>query len=360
MSISNISKSEGGQQQRFSLQRDSDASALRQLIMGFRNTQLIAVAAKLRLADHLKGTSKTAEQLAEIVHTNSRVLYRLLRALTSLGIFEEQRNGEFSLTPLAGLLLEDSPGSLRRLAILYGEEWLWRAYAGLLYSVESGRPAFDHVHGKSLYEYLQQHPEASTTFNEAMTGYSDTESEAIISGYDFSMARTVIDVGGGQGALLSALVRRNPHLSGIVYDLSAVIEKIADDTIRSAKGLKISYVPGNFFIDVPGNGDIYILKSVLHNWDDASCIQILRNCRKAIDGDSRLLVLERLIPTKNQGTESILFDINMLVMTGGQERTEEEYGNIFREAGFFLTRIIPTSSSISIIEGLPISQVTKS
>ncbi len=355
MSTSEIFNAKETQSNENTSQQNLTASSLKELIMGFRTTQLISVAAKLNLADYLRESPRTTEQLSEILHTNAQELYRLLRALSSLGIFQEKNDGIFSTTPLAELLCDNTPGSLRSLAVLYGEDWLWQAYAQLLYSVKNGKQAFDYVHGQTFYDYLQQHPEAAANFHNAMTGYSGSEAAAVINAYDFYNASVVIDIGGSQGTLISSLLRENPHLSGIVFDLPLVIEKAKPDLTSSAKDSKISYVGGNFFIDVPAGGDIYLLKSVLHNWDDASCIEILSNCRKAMKGSAKLLVIERVIPLGNERSEAKLFDINMLVVTGGQERTEEEYGNLLSAAGFTLARIISTQSSVSIIEGLPLS-----
>jgi hypothetical protein len=276
--------------------------------------------------------------------------------LTSLGIFEEMKDGTFSTTPSAELLCDNAAGSLRSMAILYGEEWLWDAYAELSYSVESGNPAFDFVHGQSLYVYLEQHPGEGATFQKAMSDYSNSESSAIIQAYNFSAARMIIDIGGGHGTLLSEVLKANPNLSGIVFDLPSVIQKNLSDLSLASKDLKISYMPGDFFRSIPPGGDTYILKSVLHNWDNKACIEILKNCNKVMTVQGRILVIERVIPSGNEKSEAKLFDINMLVVTGGRERTQEEYKKLFYAAGFTLTRIIPTQSPVSIIEGFPISK----
>jgi hypothetical protein len=326
---------------------------LRDLIMGFRNTQLIAVAARLKLADHLKQGPKTAERLSILTQTESGSLYRLLRTLASVGIFKENEDSTFSITSTAELLCEEKSGSLRPLAILYGEEWLSRAYSNLGYSVETGKPAFDYIHGKSLYEYLEQDRLAADKFNCAMSAYSAAEAEAIELAYDFSGAKIVVDVGGGHGALLTSLLKANHYLTGIVFDLPKVIDSVNANSILSTKELNISYVGGNFFKEVPEGGDIYIMKSVLHNWDDDQCRSILTNCRKAMRDNSTLLVVERVIPSRNEQSEATLFDINMLVVTGGRERSKQEYDKLFDAAGFSLNRVIPTRSSVSIIEGMP-------
>jgi hypothetical protein len=328
--------------------------ALRELIMGFRATQLISVAAKLGLADQLREGPQTPERLAELVHAEPRALYRLLRALASLGVFAERSDGAFVLTPMAQALRTDAPGSLRSLAILYGEEWLWQAYGGMLHSVQTGEPAFTRAHGQPFYAYLEQHPTAAAHFQDAMSGYSGLEGAAILEAYDFSDATSVVDVGGGEGALMSVLLQGYPQLSGVVFDLAPVVAGARRLLTAAGVAARARTVAGDFLAAVPRGGDIYVLKSVLHNWDDAAAERILRTCRRAMAGTARLLVVERVIPPGNAPAEAKLFDINMLVVVGGQERTEPEYRALFRRAGFDLTRIIPTRSPMSVLEGLPV------
>jgi hypothetical protein len=331
----------------------SAAAALRQLIMGFRVTQLIYVAAKLGLADRLEHGPQTPQQLAHAVGAGPRALYRLLRALASLGVFVETADGAFALTPLAHLLQSNVAGSLRSLALLYGEEWLWQAYGGMLYSVQTGQPAFEQAHGQPLYDYLHDHPSAAALFNQAMSAYSAQEAAAILAAYDFSGASRVVDVGGGHGALLSALLHEHPHLSGILLDLAPVVAGAQRQLADAGLAGRATCVAGDFFEALPSGGDVYLLKSVLHNWDDAAAPRILRTCRQAMARHARLLVVERVIPPGNTSAEAKLFDINMMVVVGGQERTEREYDTLFQAAGFNLTRVIQTGSPLSLIEGAP-------
>jgi hypothetical protein len=329
------------------------AETLWQLIMGFRATQLIHVAAKLGLADHLRQGPRTPAQLAEAVGAEPQALHRLLRALASLGVFAETADGTFVPTPTARLLQTDAPGSLRALAILYGEEWLWDPYGRTLHAVRTGRPAFDHVHGQPLYDYLDRNPGAAAQFQDAMSGYSAQEAAAIVAAYDFSDATTVVDVGGGHGVLVAALLQAHGHLSGVVFDQAPVVagaERALADAGVADRG---ACVAGDFFAAVPDGGDLYLLKSVLHNWDDAAAADILGRCRQAMAPHARLLVIERLVAPGNEPSEAKLFDINMLVVAGGRERTEAEYRALFRAAGLDLARVIPTHSPHSLIEGVP-------
>jgi ubiquinone/menaquinone biosynthesis C-methylase UbiE len=335
--------------------RAADVDTLRQFIMGFRLTQLIYVAAKLGLADQLQAQPQSAYRLAETVGADPHALYRLLRALASVGIFAEQSDGTFTLTPYARLLQTDAPGSLHSVALLYGEEWLWQAYGHMLSSVQTGRPAFQQVHGESLFEYLHHHPLAATVFHNAMTGFSAHETAAILSAYDFSSAQRVVDVGGGQGTLLAAILQAHPHLSGILFDLAPVLNQ--GQSLIHDQGLseRCSCVAGDFFAAVPAGGDIYLLKSVLHNWDDVASVTILRNCRRVMGEHGRLVLAERVIPSGNTPAEAKLFDINMLVVLGGQERTQEEYRALFEAAELRLTRVLPTGTALSLVEGVPIT-----
>jgi hypothetical protein len=331
----------------------ADVDTLRQLIMGFRLTQLIHVAAKLGLADQLQVRPQPADRLAETVGADPQALYRLLRALASVGIFAEQADGTFTITPRAQLLQTDAPGSLRSVALLYGEEWLWQAYGRMLSSVQTGRPAFQDVHGESLFDYLHHHPLAATVFHNAMTGFSTHETAAILSAYDFSSARCVVDIGGGQGMLLAAILKAYPHLSGILFDLPTVITQGQRQIDDQGLSERCSCVAGDFFAGVPAGGDIYLLKSVIHNWDDEASVSILRNCADAMGERGRLVLAERVIPSGNTPAEAKLFDINMLVVMGGQERTQEQYRALFEAVGLRLTRTLPTNTSLSLVEGVP-------
>jgi hypothetical protein len=330
----------------------SAATTLRQMIMGFRTTQLIAVAAKLGLADHLRYGPQTPEQLARATGAEPQALYRVLRALASLGVFAEAADGAFALTTLVEPLQSDVAGSLHSLAILYGQEWIWQPWNNLLYSVQSGRTAFDAVHGRPLFEYLSDHPPAAAQFDAAMSGYSQLETAAILAAYNFAGATSVVDIGGGQGVLLAAILQTHSHVSGVLFDRAPVIA--GNGPLEHASlGGRSKAVAGDFFAEVPGGGDIYLLKSVIHDWDDADAIRILRNCRQAISGNARLLMIERVIPEGDGPSEAKLFDINMLVVAGGRERTEHEYRALLAASGFRLSRIIPTQSPLSLIEGLP-------
>jgi hypothetical protein len=323
------------------------AQKLQGLIMGFRTTQIIATAARLNLAEHLKDGPKTYLQLASITRTDARTLYRLMIALTNLDIVEKNADGTFSISVLGKLLEDHAQGSLRYVAMLYGEPWLWEAYAHLPYSLMSGRPAFEYIHGQTLYDFLGRNAPAAEIFNKAMSAFSIHEAQAIKKVFPFSGTKTMIDVGGGKGTFMTSLLEDDLHLRAVVFDQPSVSDRVGknSDSLN-----RIAYVSGDFFKEVPGGGDIYLLKSVLHNWDDQACMAILKNCHTAMHENARLLIIERIIPEGNERSEGKFFDINMLVMTNGRERTEKEYKKLLDDSGFTLLRVISTESAVSIIE----------
>ena len=332
-----------------------DWGQLRQLVMGFRDTQLIYVAAKLGLADEIARKPQTASELATTAGAEPRALYRLLRALASRGVFAESSGGRFEMTPMAEFLRRDGPRSLRSTAMLYGDELLWRAYGRLSYSIETGTSSFEQVYCEPFYDYLHKHPVAAQPFHDAMTGFSEQEEAAILAAYDFSTLRSVVDVGGGQGGLALALLRKHADLRAVIFDGTPPREDTRQSFAQSGADARATFVTGDFFTSVPDGGDLYLLKSILHNWDDAAAITVLRKCREAMPALSRLLVAERVIPLGNSASEAKLFDINMLVSLGGQERTEEEYVSLFHQSGLKLTRTIPTTSHLSLIETVPMA-----
>jgi SAM-dependent methyltransferase len=217
--------------------------------------------------------------------------------------------------------------------VLYGEEWVWQAYGRMLYSVRTGRPAFQHVHGQGFYEYLETHPDAAQAFQAGMSGYSAREAPAILAAYDFRRARRIVDVGGGEGRLAAALLRALEGASATILDLESARHGVQRTIAQAGVAERATFFAGDFFAGVPEGGDIYLLKNVLHNWPDADAVRILRNCRTAMSETARLLVIERVVPPGNTPSEAKLFDVNMLVVIGGRERTEREHRALFAAAG---------------------------
>lgn len=326
--------------------------AVLQMASGYWVSQSIYVAAKLGIADLLKDSPKSCDELATATGTNAPSLYRVLRALASLGVFAETQLNHFTLTPLAACLQSDVPGSVRAFVIMLGEEH-YRAWGDFLHGVQTGGSPFEHVYGMNLFEYLAQNPESAKIFDESMTNASVIESATIAASYDFSSIQTLVDVAGGEGLLIASILKSNPTLKGVLFDQPYVIERAK--RLLEAEGVleRCQLAAGNFFESVPEGGDAYILKHIIHDWDDERAIAILKQCHKVMPDNGKLLVAEQVIPPGNQPFMGKLIDVNMLVMTsGGRERTEAEYRALFEKAGFKLTRIVPTQDDVSVIEGI--------
>ena len=335
----------------------SPSMTMLQMATGCWVSQAIHITAKLGIADLLQDGAKSSDELAVATQTHAGALYRLLRALASLGVFVEIEQGRFQLTPLAECLCTNAPASLRAFAIMLGEEEHWRAWGQVLYSVRTGKPAFDHVFGTPQFRYFAEHPEACRLFNEGMTSRSSLENDAIASAYAFSNVPTLIDVGGGQGTLLATILQTTTNTRGVLFDLPHVIESARTTLHQSGQTTRCDFKEGDFFDAVPPGGDAYMLKKIIHDWDDERALSILQNCRKATPAAGRLLLIEPIIPAGNDPSFNKLLDLLMLVWTGGgRERTEAEHRVLLASAGFTLARIIPTGSLVSIIEAVPTGQ----
>jgi SAM-dependent methyltransferase len=306
-------------------------------------SQSIYVLAKLDIPDRLANGARAVEDLADEAGADPDALRRFLRAAAMAGVVTELENGRFDLTPQGQFLRSDVPGSQRWSAIMFGEE-TFRSWSDVLHTARTGRPAFDAVYGRPYFDYIGDHPEAKQVFNAAMR----TSGEAPLArAYDFSDARRVVDVGGGQGALLAGVLRECPELRGVVVDLPDVVS-------GAVAGERCELVAGSFFDaeSIPRGADVYILSRVLHDWDDEQALAILRNVRAAMAPGARLLVLERLIPPGDEFHFGKLFDLVMLVVLGGRDRTEGEYGALLRQAGLepASTRALPTG--LGVIEAV--------
>ncbi len=330
--------------------RVSPRESLRQSIDAYQLSQCVYVAAKLGLADLLKEGPRSSEELAQASGAHPQTLFRLLRALTSAGVFARLPDGRFALDEVSEYLCQDAPGSLRAWAILAGEQ-PYPAWSQLLYSVQTGEPAFDHLHGISNWQYRAEHPMAAQVFNKAMSEVVRASTAAIVTAYDFSQFARIVDVGGGQGDLLVSLLKANPSLHGVLFDLEPVIAS-AKESLREARiSVRCEAIAGSFIEGVPRSGDAYILKDVIMDWDDSEATRILRNCREAMQENGTLLIVERIIASDQPTLEASMVDLRMLVMVGGRARTREEFQALFSGAGFELTKVIPTSSPYQFVEG---------
>ena len=330
------------------------AAQVLRMITGKATTQMLAVAARLGIADLLSEGTRSVEALAAATDTHAPSLYRVLRALAGMGVFAETEPRHFTLTPLAEPLRADAPDSVRGFAVLFGSDWHNRAWSDLLHSVRTGETAFDHAFGEGMFEHLQAHPERFATFNEAMTALSRQDAAAIRQAYDFSGFDVIVDVGGGHGFLLADILREHPGTEGILLDVPEVAAGARATMNEAGVQDRCRVVEGDFFEHVPGGGDAYVLKLILHDWDDERATRILMNCREAMPSDATLLVANSVIPPGNEPYIGKMVDIVMLVMTpGGKERTEDEFRQLFAGAGFELTRTIPTPSYLYLLEGRP-------
>lgn len=317
-----------------------------QMITGRFISQCLYVAASTGVADYLKDGPRSIRELAVDTSTNERNLYRIVRTLASVGVFQESEKGIFELTPMGSLLQSDVRGSLRNAAIMYGSPYHVQAWGELLDSVQTGKTAFAKAHHATVFEYFQDHPNDFLTFSKTMTGLSDMVNIPVCESYHFSEVRTVIDIGGGHGSLLQMILQKNSHLHGVLFDMPPVLTGATPID-------RCEFIEGNFFESIPAGFDAYLMKFVLHDWTDEQAIHILRNCRQAIPDHGKLLVIEYLIPEGNQPSPAKLIDIEMMVMTGGMERTEAEFGKLFETAGFELNRVIVTPSPLVILEAVP-------
>jgi O-methyltransferase domain/Dimerisation domain len=329
----------------------SPSATLTQMLAGYQVTQLIYVAAKLGLADILANGPRSSAELASMVGADSRILQRLLRTLASIGVFENMEGGRFGLTSVGGYLRSGAPGSLRAVAIFSGENWLQRAWSGLLHATQTGEVAFDLALGMSFDQYVAQHPSMSHGLDQRASGNTGQVADAVAASYDFSDAHQIVDVGGGHGTLTAAILRANPQLTGMVCDRSPVEQGAREYLAGANCGNRCRFVAGDFFERVPSGGDIYILKSVIHDWDDRRSLAILRNVRQAMAGPARLLLVERLMPGDREPSfELASYDVMMMVLTNGCERTTAEYRALLATAGFAFKRVVSTPTAFSIIE----------
>jgi hypothetical protein len=331
--------------------------ALYRMITGFYISRAIHVVARLDIAEFLRDGPLDAEELARRSKVHARSLRRVLRLLVTAGVFAEEDDGRFALTPIGEHLRADVPGSMRAAALLFGGI-THRAWGDLLYSVETGEPAFRHVFGQEPFAYLAEHEEEAANFDAAMAAFTSQIARVVAKAYEFSALRHVIDVGGGNGALLAGILGAHPRLGGTVFDLPQVVERAASHL--RALGLlgRAQVVGGDFFREVPGGGDAYLLKHVIHDWDDERAVAILRSCRKAMAPTARVLIIEGLYPERMDQSDAskgaASNDVNMLVCTGGRQRTEQEFRDLYGKAGFVQARRISTDLPfVTIIEGVP-------
>jgi hypothetical protein len=316
-------------------------------------SQAISVAADLGVADALANGPRSVDDIAKTVGADAPSLYRLLRALADVEVVQELDGRRFASTPLGDLLRGDAPGSLRDWAIMIGRPFHVEAWTGLIGSIRTGESAFERLHGKTDWDYFRDNPADGQVLNAAMTAVSSRFIEAIAGEYDFKSAGKVVDVGGGQGGMITAILAANPHVRGVLFDLPHVV---ADQVVGAAGvGDRCEYVGGDFFESVPPGGDVYVLTNIVHDWDDDRAVRILRNCREAMNADGRVLVAEAVLPDTIRPSRAKWLDLEMLVLNvqGARQRTESEYRELFARAGLRMSGIVEHSDTVGLVEGVP-------
>lgn len=326
---------------------------LQQLIQGFQITQCIYVAARLGIADLLKDGPRSSEDLAQATGTHAPSLYRVLRLLTAVDLLTEGEAYSFALTPLGAYLQTSVPGSMRNTVLCYSEKPVWHIWGALLHSVETGEPAFEHVFGLKTWDYYAQHPEAAVLFNNMMTEWTASAAPTVAAAYDFSTTHTLVDVGGGHGQMLASILQAHPTLHGVLFDLPNVVRGAPPLLEGAGVADRCEVIGGDAFTAVPAGYETYLLSRVIHDWDDERALTILSRCRQAMQPRGKVLLAERVILTGSTPPVLVLeSDVQMLVWTGGKERTDAEYRALLGAAGFELTQLIPVLTPFYLIEAV--------
>lgn len=315
-------------------------------------SRLVYAATRLDLADHLAPGPRSAEDLAGPLGLHAPSLHRFMRCLASLGVLAEQAGQRFALTALGEALKTGAPGSARATILTTGSPWFAGAFDDIVYSLQTGRTAFEKAQGAPVFEYLGRHPDEASLFSETMVGFHGREPPAVAEAYDFSAFGTVVDVGGATGNLIAAILARHEGPRGILFDRPHVVADAPALLAERRVQARVAIEAGDFFETVPTGGDAYVLSHVIHDWSEEQCLTILGHVREAMQPDGRLLLVEMVLPAGDTPHPGKVLDMVMLVLPGGQERTEEEYRQLLAKTGFRLTRVIPTSSDVSIVEAV--------
>lgn len=326
-------------------------ATLMQLAMGAMVTQAVYVATKLGVAEVLADGEKNIDDIAQEVGAHSTSLYRVLRSLASLGVFTETKARTFANTAVSDVLRAGVPGSMRDSMIFMGEPWHYNVWGNMLHSAKTGGTAWKKTYGEEVFNWFAKNAEASEIFNGCMSELSAGAAPAIVAAYDFSGIETIADIAGGHGLLLSQILKANPSMRGILFDMEHVVtgagEMLRDHGVED----RVETSSGDFFEAVPA-ADAYIMKHIIHDWDDERSVKILQSIHRAMKGDGKVLIAEMVIPPGNEPHPGKMLDLEMLTSPGGVERTEAEYAELLEKAGFRLNRVVPTMSPFSVIEGV--------
>ena len=330
--------------------------AMLRFLGGFRIARIIYVVAELGIADLLRGGAKSIAELARATDTHELSLYRVMRSLASVGIFAEDDDGKFQLTPPAEFLCGDTPGSLRDAIKFLGQDWHWETWGELPYSIKTGKPAFDHLFGQGLFDFYLD-PEMAKIASDSKVSISSRASNSLLANYDFCDTNTVVELGifAGAGSTIIPLLKAHPQMQGILFDFASAIAAAKPAIEQAGLSDRCELVAGECVKTAPSGGDTYILMFVIHNWDNEQAIQILQNCRQGMKETGKLLLVEMIMPEGNEPFVGKLIDLESLLTTpGGRERKEDEYRDLLTKAGFEINRIIPTQTANSIIEAVPV------
>jgi hypothetical protein len=323
-----------------------------QLLSGASITGVISCLAALGIPDLVENGPKSAEEIAKEIGSQPDTVYRLMRANASIGVLSEGADGKFSQTPLSAVLRSNAKPSLRAFATMHGAEWHGRGWAHLEYCVRTGKQAIEKIYGQPIFQFLEQNPDEGKVFNQAMSDLSSVDSPAIADAYDFGNIHSIVDVAGGHGHMLETILTRNPHLKGTLYDMASVVADAENGALKPLMG-RCTIASGDMFAEVPAGADAYIMKHIMHDWPDDVCVKILKACRKAVNPGGKLLVVDHVIQPGNDFSPGKFLDIQMLIFPGGRERSEKQFSELFSAAGWKLSRVIPTRTPESIVEGVP-------
>jgi hypothetical protein len=331
----------------------AETEQLTRMIAAAALSRAICTIGELGVSDHIQtGSPQSIKTLARLTGTHERSLYRLLRFTASHGIFRETDEGEFAHTPLSAVLRSDTESTFRPATQMFHH--LWAAWDGLDHSVRTGESGCLKVYGEPLFDHIGRHPELGPLFDAGMTAFHGHETDAMLEAYDFSDVRTLADIGGGNGSLLSAVLQRYPQMRGILFDLGHVASRARSHMRALGLDQRCSVIEGSFFESVPTGADAYLMRHIIHDWTDEQSVQILANCRKVIPATGRLLLVEFDVPAANQASLGKDADMMMLAFPGGMERTDAEYAALFEQSGFRLAKVTPTKSAVSVLEGRPV------
>lgn len=322
------------------------------IIFGKWMSLAVCALAKLDVPDHVDETPRSAEEIAQKIGARPDYLYRLMRATAALGVLAETPDHKFVQTPMSAILRSGAEPCLKHVAMFNADEWHMRGWGLLDHTVKTGERPLEKIWGMPIFEYLSKNPEAGANFHGGMTDMSTAQAPAVVHAYDFAGIKSLVDVGGGHGLLLATILHAHPEMTGVLFDQQFVIDGAAGGPTEAVKD-RVKLVSGDMFESVPAGADAYIMKFIIHDWMDDACAKILKSCRAGVNPGGKLLVVDMVVPKPGEFHFSKVVDLEMMLFPSGKERTEEEFRDLFAQSGWKLTRVIPTFTPLSIVEGVP-------